>query len=224
MDSSIPFEKAVMAAAVAAPAPGAQHSPEWFAARLGKVTASRVAELIAKTRTGYSTSRKRYAIELSTERLTGVGIDVFVTRDMQWGTDKEPQARDRYCDVTGATVKEVGMIMHPTIDNGGASPDGLVGRVGLIEIKCPKTTTMIETVLSGQIPEKYQAQMNWQLACTKRKWCDFVMFDPRLPEASQIWIKRHERDDAVIAELESEVATFLDEVEALTSEFLEAVK
>ena len=178
---------------------GAQHSPEWFAARLGNVTASRMADVVAKTKTGYGAARSKYAIELATERMTGKPIEVFVSRDMQWGTDTEPMARERY-------------------------PDGLVGRVGLLEIKCPRTTTMVDTVLSGEIPERYQAQMNWQLACTKRKWCDFVMFDPRLPEHSQIWIKRHYRDDEVIAQLEDEVSGFLIEVEALTARFLEAVK
>ena len=203
---------------------GAQHSPEWFAARLGNATASRIADVIAKTRTGYGAARSKYAIELATERMTGKPIEVFVSRDMQWGTDTEPTARERYSDVAGATVKECGMIPHPTINNSGASPDGLVGRVGLLEIKCPRTTTMVDTVLSGEIPARYQAQMNWQLACTKRKWCDFVMFDPRLPEHSQIWIKRHHRDDEVIAQLEDEVAGFLIEVESMTSRFLEAVK
>ena len=213
-----------MAAAVAAPAAGEQGSPEWFAARLGNATASRIADVIAKTRTGYGAARSKYAIELSVERMTQQPIDQFVSKDMHWGTDWEPTARERYSEVAGATVKECGMIPHPTINGSGASPDGLVGRVGLLEIKCPRTTTMVDTVLSGEIPERYQAQMNWQLACTARKWCDFVMFDPRLPEHSQIWIKRHHRDDEVIAQLEDEVAGFLIEVEAMTSRFLEAVK
>ena len=224
MDSAIPFEKAVLAAAVAAPAAGEQGSPEWFAARLGNATASRIADVIARTRTGYGAPRSKYAIELSVERMTQQPIDQFVSKDMHWGMDWEPTARERYSDVAGATVKECGMIPHPTIANSGASPDGLVGRVGLLEIKCPRTTTMVDTVLSGEIPERYQAQMNWQLACTKRKWCDFVMFDPRLPKSSQIWIKRHHRNDEVIAKLEDEVAGFLIEVEAMTSRFLEAVK
>ena len=213
-----------MAAAVAAPAAGAQGSPEWHAARLGSATASRAFDITAKTRTGYSAARSKYAVELSVERMTQQPIEQFVSKDMHWGNDWEPTARKRYSDVAGATVKECGMIPHPTIKNSGASPDGLVGRVGLLEIKCPRTTTMVDTVLSGEIPQRYQAQINWQLACTARKWCDFVMFDPRLPEHSQIWIKRHHRDDQVISQLEDEVAGFLVEVEAMTARFLEAVK
>lgn len=216
------FEQEMLDAVTAAPAE--QHSEQWFADRLGKATASRAFDVISRTKSGYSAKRHSYAVELATERLTGQRVEIYETKDMRWGTQTEPAARDRYCEITGSTVVEVGMVKHPEIPNSGASPDGLVGEIGLIEIKCPRSSTMFDTVLTGKIPERYQAQMNWQIACTGRKWCDFVMFDPRLPAASQIWIVRHERDAEVIEQLEEEVAQFLEYVEDLTTRFLEVVK
>lgn len=190
-----------------------QGSEEWFAARLGKVTASRVADIIAKTKTGYSTSRTNYAAQLVAERLTGVVQESYTNAAMQWGTDQEPDARVAYEFLTSSNVAEVGFVIHPTITMSGASPDGLVGKDGLVEIKCPNTATHIETLLGAAVPAKYEAQMRWQLACTGRKWCDFVSYDPRLPEDMQIFIQRMDRDDAKIAALEDEVRSFLFEVE-----------
>ena len=197
-----------------------QGSEEWFLARLGKLTGSRCHDAIAKTKSGYSTSRKRYMDELIEQRLTGVIPDNFVTRDMMWGIETEPHARARYEWEKMVDVVEVGSIPHPTIANASASPDGLVGDDGLVEIKCPRTTTMINTVISNAIPANYVTQMNWQLSCTARKWCDFVMFDPRLPVDNQIWIVRHVPEPGVIEELEGEVSTFLSELEERISEFL----
>lgn len=191
-----------------------QGSPEWFAARLGKVSASRVADIIAKTKTGWSTSRANYAAELVAERLTGNKTESFSNAAMQWGTDTEPQARSMYEFMHDATVVTVGTVLHPTIDMACASPDGLLGADGLIEIKCPNTATHIETLLGDGIAGKYVTQMQWQMSCTGRKWCDFVSFDPRMPADMQMSVQRVMRDDAMIASLEQAVVAFLGEVDS----------
>ncbi len=190
-----------------------QGSDDWFAARLGRVTASRVADVIAKTKSGYAATRANYAAQLVAERLTGKVQESYTNTAMQWGTDQEPEARAAYEFLTGRSVTELGFAAHPTIDMSGASPDGLVGEDGLVEIKCPNTATHIETLLGGGVPGKYQAQMFWQMACTGRKWCDFVSYDPRLPEDMQVFIHRLQRDDTEIARLEDEVKSFLFEVD-----------
>lgn len=190
-----------------------QRSPEWFAARLGKVTASKVADVIAKTKTGYSTSRENYMAQLVCERMTGTQAEGFSSTAMQWGTDQEPLARAAYESAMNVLVDETGFVIHPTISEAGASPDGLVGNDGLIEIKCPNTSTHIDTLLSEKVPTKYITQMMWQMACTKRQWCDFVSFDPRMPDGLQLFIKRVEYHDSIVKGLESEVQEFLEELE-----------
>ena len=191
-----------------------QGTPEWFAARLGKATGSRIADIIAKTKTGYSTSRANYAAQLVCERLTGKVAESFTNSAMQWGTETEPLARAAYEVKTGEMVDQVGFVDHPSIENSGASPDGLVGLFGMLEIKCPNTATHIETLLSQQVPTKYITQMQWQMACAGRQWCDFVSFDPRMPENLQLFIKRVEYDPPYVAMLEKEVIQFLMDVEA----------
>lgn len=191
-----------------------QRSPEWFAARLGKVTASRVADVMARTKTGYGSSRANYMAELICERLTGQQADRFSNSAMEWGTATEPQARNAYSFLTDADVEEVGLVDHPTIPMFGASPDGLVGDVGLVEIKCPNTATHLETLLSEEIPAKYVTQMRVQMICTGRTWCDFVSFDPRMPSDLQIWVKRVHADAEAQAEVEAEVIKFLGELDA----------
>jgi putative phage-type endonuclease len=191
-----------------------QGTPEWFAARLGKATGSRIADIIAKTKTGYSTSRANYAAQLVCERLTGKVAESFTNAAMQWGTETEPLARAAYEVKTGEMVDQVGFVDHPSIENSGASPDGLVGLFGMLEIKCPNTATHIETLLSQQVPTKYITQMQWQMACAGRQWCDFVSFDPRMPENLQLFIKRVEYDPPYVAMLEKEVIQFLMDVEA----------
>ena len=191
-----------------------QRTAEWFAQRLGKVTASKVADVIARTKTGYSASRENYLAQLVVERFTGQPTESYTNAAMQWGTDQEPFARAAYENATGVLVEECGLVLHPEISDSGASPDGLVNDDGLIEIKCPSTATMIETLLDDKIPGKYITQMQWQMACTGRQYCDFVCFDPRMPEGLQLYIKRIERDDAYIADLASEIRKFLAEVEA----------
>lgn len=195
-----------------------QGSADWFEARRGKVTASRVADVIAKTKSGYSASRANYAAQLIAERLTGTVAESFTNAAMQWGTDNEPDARLAYEFRHDVEVEQVAFIDHPTIAMSGASPDGLVGSVGLVEIKCPQTATHLETLRFGTVPDKYVTQMLWQMACTGAEWCDFVSFDPRLPENLRLWVKRFERDSARIAEIEAEVTAFLSEIDATVAE------
>lgn len=190
-----------------------QGSESWFAQRIGKVTASRVADVIAKTKTGYSTSRENYMAQLVCERLTGTVAESYTNAAMQWGTDNEPLARAAYEAYADVLVDEVAMITHPRIEQAGASPDGLVGDDGLVEIKCPNTATHIDTLLTQTVPGKYVTQMQWQMACTGRQWCDFVSFDPRMPKELQLFIKRVNRDDEQIAMLEKEVLSFLEELD-----------
>lgn len=189
-----------------------QGTAEWHALRLGKVTASRVADVVAKTKTGWGASRANYMAELIAERLTGETAEKFTNAAMQWGTEKEPDARAAYEFFRDAAVVEVAFVDHPAIALTGASPDGLVGDDGLVEIKCPNTATHLDTLLSQTIPAKYVTQMLWQMACTGRKWCDFVSYDPRLPESMSLFVKRVERDDQAIVDLEKDVSGFLDEL------------
>lgn len=190
-----------------------QGSPEWHALRIGKVTASRVADVVAKTKTGLGASRANYMAELIAERLTGEPAEKFTNAAMAWGTEKEPDARAAYEFFRDAQVVEVAFIDHPAIGMTGASPDGLVGDHGLVEIKCPNTATHLETLLTQAIPSKYVTQMLWQMEVTGRAFCDFVSYDPRLPESMSLFVKRVERDDKRISELRSSVVEFLEEVE-----------
>jgi putative phage-type endonuclease len=189
-----------------------QRTDEWFAARLGKVTASRVADVVAKTKAGYSASRENYMADLIVERLTGQKASTFTNAAMERGVEQEPHARAAYSARTGELVEEVGFIDHPAITGSGASPDGLVGE-GCVEFKCPNTATHLDTLLADEVPGKYITQMQWQMACTGRPWCDFVSFDDRLPERLQMFVKRVQRDDKRIAKLEAEVRKFLAEVD-----------
>lgn len=191
-----------------------QGSPEWFQIRLGKVTASRVSDVIAKTKSGWAASRANYMAQLVAERLTGQAQESYSSAAMQWGTENEPLARAAYEFRTDATVTPAWFIDHPNIAMTGASPDGLIGDVGLVEIKCPNTATHIETLMGQAIPGKYESQMLWQMACTGAKWCDFVSFDPRLPEKMRLFVSRLQRDDKRIKELETEIVAFLGELDA----------
>lgn len=190
-----------------------QRTTEWFQARLGKVTSSRVADVIAKTKTGYSASRENYMAQLVVERMTNKISGSYTNAAMEWGVANEKFARAAYELKMDIMVDETGLVDHPTIPMAGASPDGLVGEDGLVEIKCPNTATHIETLLSGEPDAEYVKQMQWQMSCTGRAWCDFVSFDPRMPENLRLFVKRVQRDDSLIAELEEEVRKFLAELE-----------
>lgn len=191
-----------------------QRTEEWFAARIGKVSASRVADVLAKIKTGEAASRKNYKMELVVQRLTGKPGESFTNAAMEWGTEQEPFARMAYEAHTGNFVEEVGFIDHPTIEGFGCSPDGIVGE-GLVEIKCANTTTHIDWMLDGKAPSRYIPQMQCQMAVTGAKWCDFASYDPRLPEDLQLFVVRVDRDQEYIDSMEVEVKQFLDEVKEL---------
>lgn len=190
-----------------------QGTPEWHALRVGKVTASRVADIMRKTRSGISASRQRYLGELVAERMTGVPTATYKSADMDWGSETEEQARRAYAIYTNAELVGVAFVDHPAIEMCGASPDRLVGDDGLIEVKCPATHTHIATLLGAPIDPDYATQMLWQMACTGRRWCDYVSFDPRMPPDMQLHVARFERDDVRIAALEAEVRNFLAELD-----------
>lgn len=190
-----------------------QGSELWFAERCGKVTASRIADVVARTKTGWGAGRKNYMAQLIAERLSGEVAESYSNAAMQWGTDHEPDAAAAYAFLTGHDVAEVGFVPHPEIEQSGASPDRLVNDDGLVEIKCPNTATHIDTLLGAPIDKKYRLQMQWQMRCTDRAWCDFASYDPRLPGRLSLHIRRVDRDDKLIAELESDVREFISEME-----------
>jgi len=193
-----------------------QRTPEWFAQRCGKVTASRVADICGKTKSGYSSTRASYMAELLAERLSGTPTQKFQSQAMMWGTEYEDEARSEYEKRTGCLVEGIGFVPHPSLQWAGASPDGLVGKNGLIEIKCPNTSTHLATLEDNEIPSKYVFQIFWQMECmgADRQWCDFISYDPRLPENLRLFVKRIDRDDNRITEIRNEVILFLDEIEA----------
>lgn len=191
-----------------------QGTPEWLQARVGLVTASRVADVIAKTKSGPSASRAGYLGELVAERLTGVtAASAYQNDDMRRGIELEPDARFAYEVRQGQVVAECGLVLHPTM-RAGASPDGLVGDDGLVEIKCPRTHVHIEYLEGNRPPPKYVPQMAWQCICTGRAWVDFVSYDPRMPERLQLFVVRFVPDDAYLRELESEVSSFIAEIDS----------
>ena len=189
-----------------------QGSDAWKLLRLGKVTASRVSDVIAMTKSGYSASRANYMAQLIAERLTGTVAESYTNAAMQHGTETEPEARAAYEFYQGVSVTEIAFVPHPSIDQAGCSPDGLVDADGLVEIKAPQTATHLETLLGQAVPGKYEAQMQFQMACTGRKWCDFVSYDPRMPEHMRLFVQRVNRDDRAIKQIEEEIASFLLEM------------
>lgn len=195
-----------------------QGSEEWFNARLGKITSSRVSDVMAKTRSGYGASRKNYMMELLCQRLTGRREEGFTSAAMQRGIDLEPLARSAYELHCGEIVQETGFVIHPHYNDIGASPDGLVGDFGLVEIKCPNTAQHVSCIQSGEPDSKYWWQMQCQMFCTDRKWCDFASFDDRMPEELQIFVCRVERDDQAISEMLDECLEFIGELNKLEGE------
>lgn len=192
-----------------------QGTEEWFAARLGRVTASRIADVMMKpTTAGF----QNYRAQLVCERLTGQPTETFTSAAMQHGTDTEPQARAMYTLTTGLDVDEVGFIPHPSLEMSGASPDGLVGGDGLVEIKCPQPSTHIKTLTGAKIDRKYMLQMQWQMICTGRDWCDFVSFSPALPAEMQLFRQRVDRNAELSEEITEAVTSFLAGVDALCAD------
>ena len=190
-----------------------QRTEEWFQARLGKVTASRVADVLSKIKSGESASRRNYKIQLVSERLTGEKQESYINQAMQDGIDREVFARDRYVQQFGE-VEEVGFVNHPTLE-ACASPDVMVGDDGLLEFKCPIGTTHTETLMTQEVPSKYIPQIQFQLRCTGRKWCDFVSYNPMFPEHLQVFVKRVEADEVYQMELDKEIEAFLLEVQTI---------
>lgn len=191
-----------------------QQTPEWIQMRIGIVTGSRVPDVMAKLKrgTGEAAARRNYRNELVIENLTGRACEHYVTQAMEWGIQQEKFARNAYEVATNAIVEPVGFALHPKIGKFGASPDSLVGDDGVLEIKCPTSETHLEWMLSGVVPVDYEPQMLAEMACTERKWCDFVSYDPRMPDKLQLYIRRLHWDDEKIAAMEQEVCKFLDEL------------
>lgn len=191
-----------------------QQTAEWLQMRIGAVTASRMNDVMAKLKNGNpSQARKDYAAELVRERLTNRASEHFVSRAMEWGIDNEPLAKAAYELEFDVQLQSGGLAMHDRIKWLMASPDGLVGKDGLVECKCPTTATHIEYFTAGVVPEECRWQMYCQMACADRKWCDFVSYDPRLPASLELFVRRLERNDEIIVKMEAEVERFIGEVE-----------
>lgn len=198
-----------------------QQTSEWLQHRLGHVTASRVADVVNRLKSGKPTAAyEDYKIELLAEALTGQAAEHYVSPYMDFGTEYEPVARAQYELAKGVEVERVGFILHPRVARSGASPDGVVGDDGLVELKVPKTATHLTYFADGVVPEQYKPQLYWQMACAERKWCDFVSYDPRLPEEFGLLIVRLERDDKVIADMEWKVTEFIAELNAMSEKLL----
>jgi putative phage-type endonuclease len=198
-----------------------QGSAEWLAIRLGKVTASRITDVLAKGKSGEAATREDYRTELLVQRLTNEPGESFTNAAMEWGTQTEPMARIAYEAHANVFVEQVAFVDHPTIEWFGCSPDGLVGETGLLEIKCPASKNHLKYLLAGKPPAKYVPQMQCQMAVTGREWCDFVSYDPRLPEDLQLFVVRLERDVSYIMAMEEEVSKFLGEVSEMYSKLKE---
>jgi putative phage-type endonuclease len=191
-----------------------QGSDAWHQARLGKVTASRISDVMAKVKSGgWSASRANYMAELLLERLTGTKAPRFVSKEMLDGIEREPRARIAYEFLHNVTVQRVGLIDHPTIPMAAASPDGFIGDDGVLEIKCPLPATHLDTLDGASLDAGYIKQIQFQMACSGRHWDDFVSFNPDFPAKMQLFVQRVTRDDAMIKEIEAEVVKFLGELD-----------
>ena len=197
------------------PAEMEQGSEAWAQARCGLVTASRASDVIAVSKNGEAAVRRNYRAELISEILTGVPYPTYLSQEMKWGIAKEPEARVAYELAHDVLVETCGFILHPGVDRFGASPDGLVGDDGLIQIKCPNTATHLSWLMSGVIPVEHMPQMLAEMSCTQRAWVDFVSYDPRLPEHLQLFVRRFSRDAKLIAVLEREVENFNQQIDEL---------
>jgi len=197
-----------------------QQTAEWRKERAGCATASCFDRVMAKLKVGEATTRAKYRLQLATERLTGNPVEGYVNAAMQWGIATQPEATMAYEALRGVLVEEVGFVSHPSIQDCGASPDGLVGDDGMVEIKCPESTTHLTSMEAGGLPSEHVAQVQGQMAVCGRKWVDFVSYDPRFPPGLQLFVVRVPRDDGYIAELEKEVRVFLAGVDATVERLL----
>lgn len=198
-----------------------QGTAEWLKARAGHCTASRFKDVLAKIKSGESATRAKYRIQLVTERLTGLPVEGYKNAAMAWGTEREPEARMGYEAKTGQIVQEVGFIAHPTIQWCGASPDGFVGADGMVEIKCPFESTVHVCTLQDGMPPEHMPQIQGNMWVNGRQWCDFVSYDPRMPERLQIHRQRVERDEKFISNMVAEIAQFLAEVKVQHEKLME---
>jgi putative phage-type endonuclease len=193
-----------------------QGSAEWLQARAGKITASRIADVLAVLKKGgEGADRRNYRFELLAERLTGRAEEHYISKDMEYGTEWEPYARTAYELERGAMVDTLGFALHPTLDYAGASPDGLVGLDGMIEIKCPRATTHLKWMLAGAVPEEHEPQLSFGMLCCERQWCDFISYCPDMPDGLKLFIVRVERNDERLAQIEQEVIRFNGELKAI---------
>jgi hypothetical protein len=190
-----------------------QRSDEWRLIRAGKVTASRISDVLAEIKKGEAAVRRNYKAEIIAEILTGLPAENYISKEMQWGIDNEPFAQAAYEIAKDVTVDNVGFAIHPQIARFGASPDGLVSDIGMAQFKCPNTSTHLDYILAGEVPTEYQPQMLAEMCCTGREWSDFVSFDPRLPERFQLFVRRFYRHEGRIREMEVKVQRFLGEVD-----------
>jgi putative phage-type endonuclease len=190
-----------------------QGTTEWFNARLGKITASRLNAVMAKTKSGPAATRANYMMELICQKLSGQREESYSNAAMERGVELEPIARGAYEAANGLFVEEIGLVNHPAIKGFAASPDGLVGDKGLIEIKCPNTATHVEFLKSGKIKRDYILQMHAQMLCTDRDWCDFVSYDDRL-DGLEYKCVRVDLDHNLAHEIMMEVNKFLTEMDA----------
>lgn len=199
-----------------------QGDSDWLQARTGRVTASEVRRVLSELKKGGETQeRATYRAALVGEMLTGVPAEHTITRAMDHGTEFEPLARSAYELHMGVMVEEVGFVIHPLIERAGASPDGLVGEDGGIEIKCPNTSTHVRWMTAGVIPEEHRAQMFWNMACTGRTWWDFVSFDPRMKDRrDRLFIRRLEAHEAIQMEMSVRVNDFLAECDEMVKEIV----
>lgn len=182
-----------------------QRTDAWWQSRLGSITASRLGDLMARTRSGYGASREQYLAELVIERLTGTRAPRFQSRAMEVGIEREAEARDFYAFMRGVEVEEAPFVSHPDVPMTGASPDGRVWDEGLIEVKCPQPAQHLRTLLGEPIARAYLLQMQWQMACDDRQWCDWISYSPDFPQHLSMVVRRVERDDDLIAEIRAEV-------------------
>lgn len=191
-----------------------QGSDEWQQIRCGKITASKITDIMAKLKSGKpSAGRAKYLGQLVAERLTGNKSESFSNDAMQWGVETESQAIAAYEFLNDVEITRYSFVDHPKIMLSGMSPDAEVCDKGGLEIKCPNTATHIDYLTSNKIPKNYIDQMQWQMACKDWEWCDFMSFDPRMPEHLNKLIIRVVRDDAYIEEMEMEVIKFNQEIE-----------
>ena len=197
-----------------------QGTQEWLLERAGCATASRFADVMATIKTGEAASRRGYRMQLVTERLTGNPVQGYTNAAMQWGTEMEPYARQAYEARTGVIVEQTGFVKHPSIPWCGASPDGRIDSHGLVEIKCPTSTTHLEWIEGKKVPPEHIPQIQGQMWVDNRQWCDFVSFDPRFPDKLQLFVIGVVRDDAYIAGLEKQVKEFLVEVDEMVQRLL----